>query len=412
MPRRDERPYEGLIHAWLDGELGAEEAARVERLVEEDAEWGAAAAEARGLVAASTRILGALDVVAGDVIPRGGSAAGTFAPTSDASSVPKTHATRWAVPTWMRVAAAVALVAGVGYLGVEQTGDRSAPSEKLAAARETRSDVADAISRDAAEPVGKQAESGVAPSAPPATAPTAGVSTLGTPERGARQTAQTARNESDLSTRDARRDAPVAASSTASSTAPASAPATALSVAPVPAIASVSPSAVGTLPSSSLAVTGATGVAGGIASGTSSRSAVETKEMLNAAVVATEREARAKTMQRALTPTPSAPVERTLDSPNALSAQRARMTDRVAENAVTRSNVSGCWHVQTAARVDSIQASLRVVRFVGDTLVLALTPPGVEARAVRESEDQLRGIVRDRWGTLAAFRAVRTGCAP
>lgn len=412
MPRRDERtderPDEGLIHAWLDGELGAEDAARVERLVAGDAEWGAAAAEARGLVAASTRIVGALDVVAGDVIPRGGSAAGTCAPTSDASSVPKTHVTRWAVPTWMRVAAAVALVAGVGYLGVEQTGDRSAPSEKLAAARETRSDVADAISRDAAEPIGKQAESGVAPSAPPATAPTAGVSTLGTPERGARQTAQTARNESDLSTRDARRDAPVAASSTAS----ASAPDTALSVAPVPAIASVSPSAVGTLPSSSAAVTGATDVAGGIASGTSSRSAVETKEMLNAAVVATEREARAKTMQRALTPTPSAPVGRTLDSPNALSVQGARMTDRVAENAVARTNVSGCWHVQTAAKVDSIQASLRVVRSVGDTLVLALTPPGAEARAVRESEDQLRGIVRDRSGTLAAFRAVRTGCAP
>ena len=57
------RPDEGLLHAWLDGELEAEEAARVERLVAEDAEWSAAAAEARGLIAASSRILGKLDVV-------------------------------------------------------------------------------------------------------------------------------------------------------------------------------------------------------------------------------------------------------------------------------------------------------------------------------------------------------------
>ena len=69
------RPDEGVIHAWLDGELGAEEAARVERLVADDPEWAAAAAEARGLVAASSRILAALDVVAGDVIPQGGRAA-------------------------------------------------------------------------------------------------------------------------------------------------------------------------------------------------------------------------------------------------------------------------------------------------------------------------------------------------
>ena len=61
-------------------------------------------------MAASTRILGALDVVAGDVIPRGGSAAGTFAPTIDGTRVSKPRATRWAVPTWMRVAAAVAFV--------------------------------------------------------------------------------------------------------------------------------------------------------------------------------------------------------------------------------------------------------------------------------------------------------------
>jgi hypothetical protein len=63
-------PDEGLIHAWLDGELDAVEAVRVEALVANDPEWAAAAADARGLVAASSRILRALDHVPGDVMPR------------------------------------------------------------------------------------------------------------------------------------------------------------------------------------------------------------------------------------------------------------------------------------------------------------------------------------------------------
>ncbi len=93
------RPDEGLIHAWLDGELPPEEAARVERLVAEDAEWAAAAAEARGLVAASSRILRALDHVPGDVIPAGGSRAPVRRP--------------FASRVWVRIAAGVVLVAGV-----------------------------------------------------------------------------------------------------------------------------------------------------------------------------------------------------------------------------------------------------------------------------------------------------------
>ncbi len=63
-------PDEGLIHAWLDGELDAAEAARVESLVGSDPEWAAAAAEARGLLAASSRIVGSLDRVPASVIPK------------------------------------------------------------------------------------------------------------------------------------------------------------------------------------------------------------------------------------------------------------------------------------------------------------------------------------------------------
>jgi hypothetical protein len=63
-------PDEGLIHAWLDGELDVAEAARIEALVASDPEWAAAAAEARGLLAASSRIVGSLDRVPANVIPK------------------------------------------------------------------------------------------------------------------------------------------------------------------------------------------------------------------------------------------------------------------------------------------------------------------------------------------------------
>jgi hypothetical protein len=64
-----QHPEEGIIHAWLDGALPAGEAAALEAHVAGCAECGALVAEARGLVAASSRIVGYLDVVPGNVIP-------------------------------------------------------------------------------------------------------------------------------------------------------------------------------------------------------------------------------------------------------------------------------------------------------------------------------------------------------
>src|SRR6476646_1925801 len=61
---------EGTIHAWLDGALDAEEAARVERHSAECATCAAAVAEARGLVAAASRILTALDGVPAGIVPK------------------------------------------------------------------------------------------------------------------------------------------------------------------------------------------------------------------------------------------------------------------------------------------------------------------------------------------------------
>ena len=60
---------EGTIHSWLDGALSTDEAARAEAHVAECAHCQAAIAEARGFIAASSRILTALDNAPRGVIP-------------------------------------------------------------------------------------------------------------------------------------------------------------------------------------------------------------------------------------------------------------------------------------------------------------------------------------------------------
>lgn len=64
-----QHPDEGTIHSWLDNALSVEEAARVESHVAECPQCAAAVAEARGFVAASSRILTALDDVPRGVVP-------------------------------------------------------------------------------------------------------------------------------------------------------------------------------------------------------------------------------------------------------------------------------------------------------------------------------------------------------
>lgn len=100
-----QHPDEGTIHAWIDGELSVEKAAALEAHLKECAECSARAAEARGLVAASSRIVSALDIVPGDVIP-------------------KAQAKRraWYASTQLRAAAAVVIVAGVSLLVTRDTG--------------------------------------------------------------------------------------------------------------------------------------------------------------------------------------------------------------------------------------------------------------------------------------------------
>src|SRR5690349_16498029 len=64
-----QHPDEGMIHAWLDGELRAEEAHELESHVAACEECSAKVAEARGLIAASSRVVSALDIVPAGVIP-------------------------------------------------------------------------------------------------------------------------------------------------------------------------------------------------------------------------------------------------------------------------------------------------------------------------------------------------------
>jgi Putative zinc-finger len=60
---------EGAIHSWLDGALSADEAARVEAHVKECPQCASAVAEARGFIAAASRILTALDNAPHGVVP-------------------------------------------------------------------------------------------------------------------------------------------------------------------------------------------------------------------------------------------------------------------------------------------------------------------------------------------------------
>jgi putative zinc finger protein len=97
---------EGTIHSWLDGALAPDEAAQVEAHVAECPECAAAVAEARGFIAASSRILTALDNAPRGVIP---------------VAAPK----RRVDPIVWRVAATL-LVVAAGTLAVFRNGGREA----------------------------------------------------------------------------------------------------------------------------------------------------------------------------------------------------------------------------------------------------------------------------------------------
>ena len=94
-----QHPDEGTIHAWIDGELSQDDATALEAHLGDCTECSAKVAEARGLVAASSRIVSALDIVPGGVIP----------------AVPARRRP-WYASTQLRAAAAIAIVASASML--------------------------------------------------------------------------------------------------------------------------------------------------------------------------------------------------------------------------------------------------------------------------------------------------------
>jgi hypothetical protein len=159
---------EGLIHAWLDGQLPPDDVAYVEQLVATDPEWGAAAAEARGLVAAASRALGALDDV-----PRVHEKTRELQGKTSASSRPPRA---WWRSPWMRAAAGIVLVAGVSSVVWLRDGGGArsallkiddAPAQDAVA--QTRIDSNGASAQSGAAPQAPRAPQG-APGAPPAVA--------------------------------------------------------------------------------------------------------------------------------------------------------------------------------------------------------------------------------------------------
>jgi hypothetical protein len=95
---------EGTIHAWLDGALPPEEAARVETHARECAECSAMVAEARGFMAGASRIVSSLDIVRGDVIPA----------TPAASPTPVGRGSLWRSRTFTPARASIAATILVG----------------------------------------------------------------------------------------------------------------------------------------------------------------------------------------------------------------------------------------------------------------------------------------------------------
>lgn len=135
---------EGTIHTWLDGELSPEEAAKVEAHANECSQCAAHVAEARGLIAASTRILTSLDDVPSGVLPSTPAA-------EPVTSIPQVvRVRRWYDRTDIRAAAAVLLVAGASLVIAKSQRNPKAAVESAAIATDRSASLAAPMESSAA----------------------------------------------------------------------------------------------------------------------------------------------------------------------------------------------------------------------------------------------------------------------
>ena len=149
-----QHPDEGLIHTWLDGELSDDEAASLEAHIAECSECRARVAEARGLVAASSRIVSALDIVPSGVIP-----------------AVQSRRRPWYSGTQFRAAAALMIVAGASLL-VMRNQDKTAMDSVMSASAPVSAASEAARDTTASDEISAQAEP--EPAAAAATTPSAG----------------------------------------------------------------------------------------------------------------------------------------------------------------------------------------------------------------------------------------------
>jgi hypothetical protein len=147
-----QHPDEGTIHTWLDGELAAEDAATLEAHVADCQQCAAAVAEARGLIAGSSRIVSSLDSVPGGVIP-------TVRPTHRA----------WYATTQFRAAAALLLVAGTSLVVIKKSAQ---PDDKVMLVAAPRAMATDAISTQPAAATVRKATPASKPALASGNAPT------------------------------------------------------------------------------------------------------------------------------------------------------------------------------------------------------------------------------------------------
>lgn len=156
-----QHPDEGTLHAYIDGELSSAEAATLELHVGECARCAAALAEARGFIAAASRVITTLDAAPSSVAKPVAAVAGVPAAPSKRVVRPPTFRVPYA-----RAAALLLLVGGTAFV-VDRTGtfarEKSPQAESLPADAATASEIV-------AEPTAESPTAAMPASAPAATA--------------------------------------------------------------------------------------------------------------------------------------------------------------------------------------------------------------------------------------------------
>jgi hypothetical protein len=152
-----EHPDEGLIHAWLDDALSADEAERLAAHVQSCADCQARVAEARGLIAGASRIVAALDDVPAGTRPGWAQGAIADGPAGEVSAGgardPRAGGSLW---RWLRVtpgraALAATILVAIGItLTYERGAMDSTPRSSVAVLNPQRSDVPAATSPEGA----------------------------------------------------------------------------------------------------------------------------------------------------------------------------------------------------------------------------------------------------------------------